>query len=67
MFSVSPGKSEAVGITGARVKDPLNHSFGNQRIPEASSCKYLGTIVRSELSWPDQVTQYKNPGRHFIS
>jgi len=24
-------------------------------IPEASSCKYLGIILRSDLSWADQV------------
>jgi hypothetical protein len=24
-------------------------------IPEASSCKYLGVILRSDLSWADQV------------
>ena len=25
-------------------------------IPEASSCKYLGIILRSDLSWADQVS-----------
>ena len=38
----------------ARVKDPLNYVLGNQRIPEASSCKYLGIILCSDLSWADQ-------------
>ena len=39
----------------APVKDPLNYTLGDQLIPEASSCKYLGIILRSDLSWTDQV------------
>ena len=39
----------------AQVKDPLNCSLGDQKIPEASCCKYLGIIIRSNLSWADQV------------
>ena len=39
----------------AGVKDPLNYSLGDQKIPEASCCKYLGIIIRSDLSWADQV------------
>jgi len=39
----------------AQVKDPLNYSLGNQKIPEASCCKYLGIIIRNDLSWVDQV------------
>ena len=27
----------------------------NKLIPEASSCKYLGIILRSDLSWEDRV------------
>jgi hypothetical protein len=37
------------------VKDPLNYSLGDQQIHEASCCKYLGIIIRSDLSWGDQV------------
>ena len=37
------------------MKDPLNYSLGDQTIPEASCCKYLGIIIRSDLSWADQV------------
>jgi hypothetical protein len=37
------------------VKDPLNYSLGNQKIPEANCCKYLGNIILSDLSWADQV------------
>jgi len=34
---------------------PLNYTSGDQLIPEASSCKYLGIILRSDLSWADHV------------
>jgi hypothetical protein len=39
----------------AQVKDPLNYTLRDQIISEASSCKYLGIILRSVLSWADQV------------
>ena len=44
-----------IRFTRARVKDPLNYSLMGTLIPEASSCKYLGIISRSDLSWVDQV------------
>jgi hypothetical protein len=50
-----PGKSKAIKFTRARVKNPLNYSLGDQKIPEASSCKYLGIILRNDLNWVDQV------------
>ena len=53
----------------ARVKDPLNYSFNDQRILEASCCKYLGIFVRSDLSWADQVNctvQKAWKALHFI-
>jgi hypothetical protein len=31
-------------------------------IPEASSCKYLGIILRSDLSWADQVNYAEKKG-----
>jgi len=37
------------------VKDPLNFMLGNQLILEVSSCKYLGIILCSNLSWSDHV------------
>jgi hypothetical protein len=37
------------------VRDPLNYSLRDQNIPEASCCKYLGIIIRSDLTWADQV------------
>ena len=38
-----------------KVKNPLGYSLCDQKIPEASSCKYLGIILRSDLNWADQV------------
>jgi hypothetical protein len=43
------------GQTFIWVKDPLDYSLANTIIPEASSCKYLGIILRSDFSWADQV------------
>jgi hypothetical protein len=51
----------------ATVIDSLNCSTGDQKIPEANSFKYFGIIVCRDLSWADPVTQYKKPGRHFMS
>jgi hypothetical protein len=52
---INPSKSKAVRFTRARVKNPLNYSLMDTLIPEASSCKYLGIILRSDLSWADEV------------
>jgi hypothetical protein len=52
---INPVKSKAVSFTRARVKQPLKYCLGDQRVPEASSCKYLGIIIRSDLNWADQV------------
>jgi hypothetical protein len=52
---INPSKSKAVRFTRARAKDPLNYSLMDTLIPEASSCKYLGIILRNDLSWADQV------------
>ena len=54
-MKINPNKSKALSFTRARVKDPLNYSLGDQKIPEASCCKYLGIIILSDLSWADQV------------
>ena len=45
-MKMNPGK--AVTFTRAWVRDPLNYSLLDQVIPEASSCKYLGIILRSD-------------------
>jgi hypothetical protein len=54
-MKLNPHKSKALSFTRARVKDPLNYSIENQKIPEANCCKYLGIIIRNDLSWTDQV------------
>jgi hypothetical protein len=54
-MQINPSKSEAVSFTRARVKEPLNYSLGDQVITEATSCKYLGIILRSDLRWADKV------------
>jgi hypothetical protein len=59
---INPAKSKAVCFTIARVMGSLNYSLGDIVIPKASSCKYLGIILRSNISWADQ---RKNPGRRF--
>jgi len=54
-MKINSNKSKALSFTRARVKEPLNYSLGDQKNPEASCCKYLGIIIRSDLSWADQV------------
>jgi len=54
-MKINPSKCKAVRFTRARLKDALNYTSGDQLIPEASSCKYLGIILRSDLSWADHV------------
>ena len=54
-MKINPNKRKALSFTRARGKNPLHYSIGDQRIPEASFCKYLGIIIRSDLSWADQV------------
>jgi len=51
----NPSKSKEIRFTRARVKDQLNYSLMGTLIPEASSCKYLGIILRNDLIWADQV------------
>jgi len=50
-MKIYTNKSKALRFTRARVK---NYSVKDQKIPEASCCKYLGIIIRSDLSWADQ-------------
>jgi hypothetical protein len=54
-MKINPNKSKAVCFTRARVKDSLKYSLLGTLVPEASSCKYLGIILRSDLSWADHV------------
>jgi hypothetical protein len=55
VMKIYPSKYKAVCFKRTRVKDPLNYTLGEQLIPEASSCKYLGIILCSDLSWADHV------------
>jgi hypothetical protein len=68
-MKINPIKSKTIRFTSARVKDPINYSLMGTLIPEASSCKYLGIILRSDLSWTDQVNYAvkKKIGKHYIS
>ena len=54
-IQINPSKCKAVRFTTALVKNPLNYTLGDQLIPEASICKYLGIILRSDLIWADHV------------
>jgi len=54
-MKINPSKSKVIHFTRAKVKVPLNYLLMDTLIPEASSCKYLGIILRSNLSWADQV------------
>jgi len=54
-MKINPNKSKSLSFTRARVKDTLNYSLGNQKIPEARCYKYSGIFIRSNLSWADQV------------
>ena len=54
-IKINPGKSKAVRFTTTRVKNPLGYFLGDQKIPEAISCKYVGIILRNDLNWVDQV------------
>jgi hypothetical protein len=47
-MKINPSKSKAVRFTRARVKIPLNYLIMDTLIPEASICKYLGIILRSD-------------------
>jgi len=54
-MKINPGKSKGVSFTKARLKERIRYYFGNQLIPEASSFKYLGIIIRNDLNWADHV------------
>jgi hypothetical protein len=52
---INPGKNKEIKFTRARVKNPPDYSFGGQKIPDASICKYLGIILLSDINWVDHV------------
>ena len=67
-MKINLSKSKAILFKRSGVKDPLNYSLMGTLIPEVSSCKYLGIILCSDLSWADQVNyMVKKPGKHYIS
>jgi len=47
-MKINSGKSKAIRFTRARVKNPMGYFLGDQKMPDASSCKYLGIISRSD-------------------
>ena len=55
MLKINASKCKTVRFTRSRAKDPLNYTLADQLIPEESSCKYLGIILRSDLSFSDHV------------
>jgi len=66
---INPDKSKAVSFTKARVKERIRCCFGEQLIPDASSFKYLGIIIRNDLNWAYQVNYTLRKARktlHFI-
>jgi hypothetical protein len=54
-MKINPSKSKAIRFTRARAQDEIKYSLMGTVIPQASSCNYLGIILRSDLSWADQV------------
>jgi hypothetical protein len=66
-MKINPNKSKALSFTIARVKDPLNYSLEDLKIPEASICKYLGIIIRSDLSSADQVNYTAQKARRALN
>jgi len=54
-MKIKPDKSKAIRFTRARVKNPLGYSLRDQKIPEASSCKYLRINLRTDLNWVNQI------------
>jgi hypothetical protein len=48
-MKINPGKSKAIRFTRARVKNSLGYTLGDQKIPEASNCKYLGNNPKEPL------------------
>jgi hypothetical protein len=59
-MKINLGKSKGVSFTRAQMNDPLNYFFGDQKILEASSCKYLEIILCRNLNWADKVNYSTN-------
>jgi hypothetical protein len=54
-MKINSGKSKAIRFTRARVKKSTKLFLWGPKILEASSCKYLGIILRNDLDWVDPV------------
>ena len=54
-MKINLDKCKATRFKRAVVKVPLGYCLCDQQTAEASSCKYLGIIIRSDLNWVDQV------------
>ena len=54
-MKINPSKSKVVCFTRTRVKGLLKYSLLGKLVPEATSCKYLGIILYSDLSWADHI------------
>jgi hypothetical protein len=65
-MKINPTKSKAVCFTRAGVSEPVNYTLGGTVTPGASSCKYLGIILHSNLSWSDQVNYTSKKARKVL-
>ena len=54
-MKINLSKCKAIRCMRAWVKILLGYSLCDQKIPEASRCKYLGIIIQSDINWVDQV------------
>jgi hypothetical protein len=54
-MKINPDKSRAVSFTKAKVKERTRYYFVEQLILDASSFKYLGIIICTDLNWADHV------------
>jgi len=54
-MEINPDKSKAVSFTKVRIKERTRYYFRVQLIPEISSFKYLGKIIRSDINCADPV------------
>ena len=44
-MKINPSKTKSISFTRARIKDPLNYTLRDQKIPEDGCRKYLGIII----------------------
>ena len=49
-MKINPGNGKAVRFTKAKLKERIRYYIGDQLILEASSLKYTGLIMRSDLT-----------------